>query len=136
MALQLQKEVKGVQANYWKIVKSCFDVYSNQTTVTLALYVSQEARLAGINNDLTSTSFSFEGFKTIAQSYDLIKQSKKAQREVTPAIYKTETLISDGINAPYSAGTEYESIVQPLEIITPAVMEEYETNMFANAIDC
>lgn len=117
-------------------MKSCFDVLSNKTTVTLALFLSKEARLAGLNNELTSTTFTFEGFKTIAESYIAIKESKIGSREKIPAVYKTETKIADGSDPMIPEGVEYEALVQPIEIITPAVMEDYETNMFANSIDC
>lgn len=111
MALQLSRASKGVQANYWKITHSSYSVFGNQTSLTLALYISKETRDAGLNNFLETETFQFDGFLTQAEMYAKIKESKIGKREITPAVYEETTLI------------------------TPAVTEEYETNVFVSAID-
>jgi len=118
MALKLQRECKGISADYWKIVFSNYDAIINKTNITLALYASKEARGLGINNDLDRTTYQFDGFLTLAESYAKIKESKVEQRVVAPAV--TEGSMIDGT----------------LKIITPAVIEDYESNPFSLATDC
>jgi hypothetical protein len=136
MALQLQRRAKGVEANYWKITKVCYDALNGMTYVTMNLYLDKNVRLANANDWLESITYNLSGCYSISEAYTKIKESKIEEREVTPTIYKMETKIADGSNPLFPAGTEYQTPVLPLEIITPAVMEDYETNQFALAIDC
>jgi hypothetical protein len=76
MAIKLQRECKGISAEYWKILKMEYSAVNGKTVVNLALYVSQETRNSGINNWLDSTSFIFEGSLSLAEAYVAIKASQ------------------------------------------------------------
>jgi hypothetical protein len=121
VALQLEREVKGILANYWAISKIGWDKASNQTNLTLSLYLSKTVRDQGLNNDLASQTMSFDGYLTIDEAYEKIKESKMEQYEITPAVYSEQ--------APYVYGQPY----TPPEILTPAVMSTREGNPFTLA---
>lgn len=115
MALQLTKKSKGIDANYWKIIESNYNVFGNSTNLKLALYINKEARQEGLNNYLEVEQFSFEGFLTQSEMYAKIKESIIGKRVIAPAVIEGEF---------------------PNEkIVEPAVMEEYETNLFVSSID-
>jgi hypothetical protein len=117
MALQLEQNYKGIQANYWKIIYLKYNAISGITTATLALFFSQETRQEDIANRLEEKEFQFKGNFNIEQSYLKIKESVKALREITPAVTTGSVVTNDFV------------------IVTPAVTEEYETNPFVNALD-
>lgn len=116
-ALQLERECKGITANYWRIKTLHFDADTNTTSITLALYESKRARNLGTNNDLDKTTMQFEGFCNQAECYAKIKESKLATREITPAVTTGSPMTGDYM------------------VVTPAVTEQYEANEFATAID-
>lgn len=123
MALQLEREVKGIVANYWIITNIGWDKASNRTNLTLSLYLSKTVKDQGLNNDLASPTMSFDGYLTMDEAYEKIKESKIEQYEITPAVYAEV--------APYVPGQPY----TPPELITPAVMGTRESNPFTAAID-
>ena len=115
MALQVPIERRGVTFNYFKITNSTFDAITNKTDIILSCFVSKELRDDGLGNAIEFLRFQFDGFLTLAESYVKLKESKIEQRVKTPAV---------------TEGT-YPNIT----IITEAVMEDYETNPFTNALD-
>jgi len=115
MALQLTKKTKGIDANYWKIVRSTYDAMGNQTRVTLALYYNKISREENINDFIEVKDFYLEGFLTQAEMYVKIKKSSTGERVVKSAITEGE--------------------FPNVKVITPAVTEEYETNEFVDALD-
>lgn len=115
MALQKDKDFKGVVANYWKIISCKYNAISKYTTVTMALYFSKETRDADVANRLPDADkdFQFVGELTVEQAYGKITESVLGKREITPAVYDDTTPTPT--------------------LITPAVTEDYETNEFFNA---
>jgi hypothetical protein len=75
MALLLEKNYKGITANYWKIIDVHFDCLSNLTNATMGLYKDQEAREADpINNILETTAVQYDGVDfTRADLYPKVK---------------------------------------------------------------
>jgi len=52
MALKLQKNFKGINADYWKILRTDVSLIENKTLVRIGLYVSEDVRKKEINNFL------------------------------------------------------------------------------------
>lgn len=52
MAIQLDKEYKGIIANYWRINELQFNDLTDTATVTLGLYVNQEASTGRLKDNL------------------------------------------------------------------------------------
>jgi hypothetical protein len=117
MALELARECKGINANYWRILSTYFDANTNTTTVTLGLYESKRARTLGVNNNLDQTTFRFDGFCNQAESYTRIRASNIQEVEITPAVTEGSVTTNDYV------------------VITPAVTEKRETNPFVNSLD-
>lgn len=118
MALQKDKNFKGIVANYWKIIYSKYNAISKMTTVTMALYFSKETRDADITNRLEEKEFQFAGELTVEQCYGKITESVLGKRVITPAVFERD---------------ESGAVKIPVVEITPAVTEDYETNEFFNA---
>ena len=120
MALQLTKQFKGIEANYWKIILCKYNAISKRTTITMALYFSKETRDSDVANRLEEKDFQFDGEITLENAYSKIKESVLGTRVLIPAVFK---LGEDGMP------------VIPNVIITPEVAEQYETNEFNSALD-
>jgi hypothetical protein len=116
-ALELAKDYKGITANYWKINMIKYNAIPDLTTVRLGLYESRRARNLDVKNYLDEEEFQFAGFNNQADSYIKLKASVPGQREITPAVTTGSILTGDYV------------------VVTPAVMETFETNPFVNALD-
>jgi hypothetical protein len=80
MALQKEKIVKGVLADYWKIYRNDQNTAENNTCVRLALYPSKEVRDLGVMNFLELQAFTFDGVDYTRDTlYAMIKESHKVQ---------------------------------------------------------
>lgn len=101
----------GVTLNYWRITRINED-FNGNVEVYLGGYISDVARLAG-KQALEYRTFNFTARDlNRATAYELIKESKLETKTITEAVMDGET------------------------VITPAVTEEVETNVFADALDC
>ena len=75
MALQLNENFKGIQANYWRIRKEVVDTITNKVTIRLSLYKDKSTRLMNVNNFLKEEVFEFDGSDNTREDiYELIKQ--------------------------------------------------------------
>ena len=107
MAIQKIKNVKGVDAGYWKIV----DCNVVTGFVSLALYADKKSAktrdnmLAG--RTVFKIDFPVEVTNPIAHAYKKINESKKEQKVIEEATEEKE-----------------------------AVVEEIETNWFVDGVDC
>jgi len=101
----------GVTLNYWRVTRINED-FNGNVEVYLGGYISDVARLA-CKNALEYKIFNFTARSlSRAGAYELIKESKLETKTTSEAIMDGET------------------------VITPAVIEEVETNIFADAVDC
>jgi hypothetical protein len=107
MALQKDKIIKGITANYWKIV----NCDTKTGFVALALYLNKEhakARENMLDGRVTfQIDFPVDVSNPIAYAYGKVKESKMETRVITEA---TET--------------------------EESITEEVETNWFNDAVDC
>lgn len=77
MALIKSKTIKGVNAEYWKIIHTDNNFRTGKTTVNLGVYVSEEARQDNVMNYLETENFEFDDVDlTRAEQYAKIKESK------------------------------------------------------------
>lgn len=119
MALKKEKVIKGVTADYWKIV----DCNVKTGFVGLSLYTNQEA--AKVRENMLDGRIAFQiefpiiELNPLAYAYSKIKESKKETKVVTPAVEEEKD--ADG-----------NVVTQAVEAVT----EEVETNWFADATDC
>lgn len=113
MALQLTEEYKGIEANYWKIIRSDSDVTSDTTRIVLALYKDITARNESVLNYLKSNTFRFPGVDmTRTELYSAIKE---------PVMEKQIKVDEEGQPMKDEDG-EY-------------IMEDINVNVFVDAVD-
>ena len=114
MALKKVKQIKWINAEYWKIYRNDQSMADNNTCVRLGLYTNKDTRDLDVMNFLELQAYTFDGVDySRADLYAKIKESKMAYIVVKEAVYG-------------EAG----------EILEEEVKELTETNWFVDAIDC
>jgi benzoyl-CoA reductase/2-hydroxyglutaryl-CoA dehydratase subunit BcrC/BadD/HgdB len=137
MALKKAKEVKGIQADYWRIYRNDQNMNENKTCVRLALYANKDARDAGVMNFLDLQAFTFDGVDfTREELYAKIKESETETRIITEAVPAIEGVeaVEAVLDEEGNVVTEAVEAVAAVEAI-PAVTEEVELNWFNDAED-
>lgn len=110
MALIKAKDYKGINCDYWIVLKYDWEKLTNKTHVTLWLYQSEQTRQSNLDNYVRVDWVTLDWWDyTVEQIYIKLKESKKEVIEV-PVISKN------------------------WEALTP-ITEEREKNWFADAID-
>jgi len=76
MALKLQKNFKGINADYWKILRTDVSLIENKTLVRIGLYVSEDVRKKEINNFLELQAVFVEGTGDLEFLYKNLKETE------------------------------------------------------------
>lgn len=74
MALIKKTNFKGIEAEYWAIIRNGWDKLNNKSTCILGLYITRQERLNGIGNFLDRRLFTFDGQLDIPTLYSKIKE--------------------------------------------------------------
>jgi len=80
MALSKTKMVKGIECSYWVITFLSWDKKSNTTQVALSLFKDQQSRSDSLENSLYGEGFTFDGYLSVEDCYEKIKQSNMSER--------------------------------------------------------
>ena len=86
MALIKEKDYKGINCNYWIVLKYDWEKITDKTHVVLWLYQSKKARNANLDNYVRVDWVTLDGGDyTVKQIYAKLRESQKETIEVQVA---------------------------------------------------